>query len=485
MPTSLRIVTWNIEKLSPAKVAIAGVPQVIGQVIVDLQADVVVILEVTQLGAAAVMTAVAAAANIASVAAGGNANNYTAWLTSYPTGGESYGLLIRDLDQIRPITIAPGGVPRGAGTTTSPSLTTLDEVTFQTWPNANFAVTAYPAPPLAALPNLPLTDVYATSPPLGTRRKLFGGQAINGGGYALGRGFRMPCLAMLNVRGVPANYLIPIVACHLGAVRGGANQLGRAQMQQFKLTHLAQMYTTPFNFANGGHLWIDGVAAAVTNIVFTGDFNVDFLQNAALGNAMQRGNFQAYRSLTTALPQTGAAAPPALGPVALPPAPALQPGPPYPLGPISNSVAPLGLKTAVTGSATMLRKYKAAVIPPNMAALPKSLFDNFFYGGSALSPNQMLLGPVPPVHAGQDAGTVLNLPAFIVNGAGPSAPNAYNVSGAWLHHMLPPPPPRRNAAAAPLLNPAAAVAPLLPNTALIGARFISDHLPILLGFTLP
>jgi hypothetical protein len=466
---NIRVATWNVEHLSDFKLMAPGAATSIGQVIADLQPDVVVLLEVTNSSAIQVMTAISAAVNAAS----GGGNNYTGWLVSYRTGNEAYGLLIRDLNVVRPIVVGGGAI--GAGTAADPALVNLDQTQFVTWPHNNFANTAYPAPaPVGNRPRLPLTDVYATSPPRGRNRQLFAGQTMQGGGYALGRGFRMPALILLNIGG---NYLLPILVCHLGAVRSGANPLARAQFGQFKLTHIAQMYSAPTTLLNQGSLWVDNVAWQVRNIVVTGDFNIDFLQNATVGNALATGNNFALSRLSPTLPNAGSNAPPAAGPpvVAPPGAPPAN----NPAGRIWTAVPNMALRTAITQVGTMLHKYDAAVVPANTAALVGACFDNFFYGGPDLTAHQVVLG------AGTDAGLAQNFATNIVRGSVAGAANAYNVSGAWAHYTALG--GVHHVAAAPNLANTAALPPppLDPNSALIGARLISDHLPVVVQFNLP
>lgn len=489
---NIRIVNWNIEKLSANKVAIGGagpggLGTAMGRVIQASQADAAIILEVSSVTAIAAMTAVSEAAKAASVAAGGNVNDYSGWLLSYDTGGECYGVLIKNLNVVRPIVVTAG--PTGAGGyPPNEALDNLDRNTFGTWPGTFAALpNAYPGMPApAARPRLPLTDVYASNAPVGRKRAYFSGRTLTSGGYALGRGFRLPCLAMFHALGA-AQYLIPVLTCHLGAVRGGANTLARGQIQQYKDTSIAQ------KFAGGGYIALDGAAVRVQELAITGDFNVDFLQNQnPPGTRMQTDNRAALNGITPTVAGGGSALPAALpgaaGPVPAVPFP--EPVGGWPPGPIHTAIPNLTLKAAGTTTATMLVQYQPAPPPPAPPPPPppyaRALFDFFCYGGTQLSPNGQLLN-------GIDAQEVDNVPALVVNGP-PGA--GVNVGGAWAHYVAVPPRmihgvavPQKKAvwaAAAANLDPAAVGPPEMTAVdRLVGAQFISDHLPTVLQVNLP
>jgi hypothetical protein len=485
MPTTVRIMNWNIQTLSGNKVAIAGIATNIGKIIATgynpggggaVAPDIVLILEISAGTAIAVMTAVSAAASAASVALGGNANDYTGWLLSYDTGGECYGVLIRNLNTVRPIQVTGG--PTGAdGYGVAAALSNLDQNQFGTWPGTFAGVAnAYLGLPLpAARPRLPLTDVYASNPPVGRKRAFFAGRVLGAGGYALGNGFRMPCLAMFEViggGGPAASHLLPILACHLGAVRGGANALARGQIAQYKDTHIAQ------KFRSGGYIDLNNAAFAVQELVVTGDFNVDFLQNAAAGTAMQTGNHAALLALTPTVQNaaTGSTLPAAAPgvPGGVPMVPFAMPVGGWPAGPIHTAIPNLALRTANTAQGTMLVQYAFGVVPANTVAMRDADFDNFFYGGTELSANTVLLGPNSNPVVANDACFIHDVPAQIVLPAAVAAATL-NLSGAYLHYLLA---GTHNAAAVPALF--GGFGALAMNDRLIGARFISDHLPVVM-----
>jgi hypothetical protein len=497
---NIRVMNWNIERLSVWKTGIAGMAANFGKIIVQSQADIVILLEVTAGTGIAAMTAISNAANAASVAFGGNVNDYTGWLLSYSSGGECYGVLIKNLNQVRPVrVITRVGFPTG---TDFDPLVNLDETRFATWPapflGPGAVVNAYPAPALAMRPSIPLIDVYSSPPrPRAVRQRgRFAGRRLDQGGYALGRGFRMPCLAMfeiLNNAGT-ATYVVPILTCHLGAVRGGTNRLARGQIRQYKDIHISQKFQNPVGLLMpyGGYIDLNNAARPIQELIITGDFNVDFLQQAppAAANALRTGNRAAWNTVTPTTTNGGSAAPPAALPgppfpyAAMPPHAALPaPVAPFfvfagPPGPDFTTINDQTLKTANTTQGTILIDYNAlGPVPPNVAALRGAAFDNFFFGGTQLSATYQALTPLVA-----DAAAVHDVPSLIVQ-PGAVLPGNLEVSGAWTYHMIPP--ITRNAPAAPNLGPAAPLAALTTNDRLIGSRFISDHLPVIVQFNLP
>jgi hypothetical protein len=478
---NIRIVNWNIEKLSGNKIAIGGMADNIGKVIVNTQADIAIITEVSALNAAAIMTAVSAAANTAAA----RGNDYKGWLTSYNTGGECYGVLIRDLNLVRPIKVATG--PSGEGGVNAgarAALSDLDRNSFQTWPGSFPAApgvtpsvrNAYVGLARADKPNLPLTDVFSTSAVPGVGRRRFAGGRLMEGGYALGRGFRMPCLAMFEIRNDANNgtYLLSILNCHLGAVRSGSNHLAQGQVKQYKDTHIAQ------KFQNGGYIDLNGVAVAVQELIVTGDFNLDFLMQVA--PAPGPGNHEAYQTLTPTTTSGGSgtagADPPAApgAPGAVPVVPFVQPPGGWPDAPVWNTIPKLSLKTANTTSGTILVKFSADVVPVNTGALRGAAFDNLFFGGDQLSARFQTLTPGPPA----DACEIYDVPAQITR-QGTVTRDTLEVAGAYLHQLGQGKKGTKDASDAPgLYLRRSPRAPLTINDRLIGARFISDHLPNLI-----
>jgi hypothetical protein len=498
---NIRILNWNIEQLSAAKTGIGGLATNMGKVIATAHnppgiapvgADIAIILEVSGATAVGAMTAVSAAANVASIALGGAATNYTGWLLSYATGGEYYGVLIKNLNVVRPVIVAGG--PDGSGNIGAGNdpddpadpnafLTNLNRNQFTTWPNTFAAMpNAYPVPLPAARPRLPLSDLYARNAPVGRKRKRFAGQRLNQGGYALGRGFRMPCLMLFEILAAAGlNSLVPVLACHHGAVRGGANPLSRDQTRDYRATHIAQKFRNPpaLLLPRDSYIVLNGAATRIQEFIVTGDFNIDFAEQhpPLAANALRTGNRNALAALTPTTANGGSAAP-AAAPGPAGPVPVVIPFPaPFDEGPIANPANLVlmnqALKAANTSSGTILRHYPV-IAAPNTRALRGANFDNFFFGGTRLSATFQTLNL-----AAGDACFVHDVPAQIVQGAAGNA--TLNVSAEFLHYLLA---GTHNAIFALNLG-AIPLGPLTRNNRLIGARFISDHLPILIQFNLP
>lgn len=481
---NIRIMTWNIEKLSDNKTNIAGMANNIARVIVDANVDIAIIQELGSYTGPLALFSVANRANaISALAAGGPVNDYRSWFISYPSGGEAFGVLIKDLDVVRPIyVVVELGKPNGSQYS---SLVNLNRNRFATWPGTFAAIpNAYGAGVVLPLKEpLPLIDIYATSH-LGYQRQ-FSGQARAAGGFALGRGSRLPCLAMFEIlTGGGATYLVPIVVCHLASLIGGA-ALARGQLRQLIELHISEKFqnTQALHLPFGGYINLNNTATAIQELIITGDFNVDF-------QSVVGPDQEAYFRVSPAVVGSGSAAPGALpgnpqrynpmpphAPIAgIPAVPFAPVG--NPPGPGFNTINDLILKTANTHQRTWLKSYPLAFVPVNTHALRGAAFDNFFFGGTQLSATYQNL---PPVLAPADAAEVIDLPAQIVNGGAAGGVGALNVSGAQNHYNLA---GTHNAAAAPNLAAGAGGVPTLDER-LIGARFISDHLPVVVQFNLP
>lgn len=463
---------WNIEQLSDNKINIAGMATAIARTVVSQNIDILIVLEVRSTQVNNIMNTLSAALN---AVAGGN--NYTGWFLSYKTGGEYYGFIIRDMDVVRPIGVTGGP----AGTSNNP-LSNLHANTFAVWPNNNFGATAYPVPAVGK-PRMPLTDLHATNPPRGRKRRRFSGQTIGQGGYSLGRGFRLPCLAMFMVHSAMAGatYLLPTVVCHYAAVRGGRNHLAQGQTSQLKYLHIAQLFddnNITGGGAQSGYIDVDNAAENIQELLLTGDYNMDFLLNNPGGNNIARTNHMSYLTITPTITGGGSAAPAAL-PAAAGPVPAVPFPGPYPRGPIRTNILNQALKAAATTEGTHLVQYDPLVIPPNTNALKDACFDNFIFGGTQLSATVQINFGVGNI----DAADVVDVPANIVQPGGVVGANDIDLSGTAAAYVVR---GTKNAAAALNLQGAAGVAPALTvNDRLIGARLVSDHLPVVVQYNLP
>jgi hypothetical protein len=482
VPVNIRVMNWNIEQLSWNKIQIAGMATAIAEVVVAANVDILVVVEVKLTKAVAIMTNLTAAITLQA------AGPAYYWLLSMGTGGERYGFVIRDVNTIRPLQfVANPNAPAPTDGTSNHPFTDLRDQVWTTWP------LAFPAPAPAPLPAPPprmgLIDAFATPSVARTVKRInFGGQRIGAGGYSLGRGYRMPCLALFMVQGPAAVTLVPIVVCHYAAVRSGRNVLGQQQIAQLNLLNIAQLFSfydlsvVPLPAPVRGYLDVDNAANTVTNIIYTGDFNVDFLQNQAGGTFLANLNHDALLSLTPTQQQGGSAPPPpaTAGAVPVGMVPAI-PFVAFLAAPVVTNIPSQTLRAACTTQGTILNKLPTAMPAPPPATtllLRGAAFDNFFYGGA--EPNAAV------VNSGTgavDAGEIIDVPANLQQpGAGGGLPNL-SVAALQAHYALA---GTKKGALAPNLAGAFGVAPALTNNdRWIGARLISDHLPAILQFACP
>ncbi len=480
----MRVMNWNIEALSNAKLSVPGMPAAIARTVAAANVDILIVLEVKMTRVANAMTTLSNALNVAD----GGGNNWRGYFLSRRTGGEYYCVFVRNLDLVRPVFPQAGVGPSGA---TGDPLRNLKQNVFEAWPSANWAATAYPfgGPAAPPLPPIPLCDLYATRPRArAAQRANFGGQTVGNGGYSLGRGFRMPALALFWAHTAAGNdYLLPFVMCHYAAMRGrrARNILAQSQVYQLMYLHIAQLFNSNATGAGtSGYLDVlnaagGNTAVRVQEVCFTGDFNLDFLENNAGGAThLARTNRGAYDGLTATQQQGGSTGPGA--PTALPgaagPVPALPYGPPWPAAPSASIIYQQRLRAAVTTQGTIQQTFPLPaplpVIPP--APYGSAAFDNFFYGGTQMS------GALPLV--GLDAGQAIDVPASIVQGA-PAAANQINLATVAANYAVRARP--KNANNAPSLRAAGPPPALTADDRLIGSRLVSDHLPVLLDFALP
>lgn len=468
---AVRVMNWNIEQLSDNKVHnVPGVADAIARTVVYQNVDLLILLEVKLTNVTGVMNTLSNAMN---GHAGGN--DYLGWFLSEVTGGEYYGFIVRDLDQIRPLQLVqqPG---RPTGTSQDP-LNNLKKNAWTTWPSANWGTSAYPVAPPAHRPRIPLTDVFATS--RGRGKRTFSGQPLGTTGYSLGRGYRLPCLALFQVHAAQTT-TVPIVCCHYGATRGGSNPLARGQTSQMRLTHVAQLFRDSTAAKQSHYLTVNNHATRVQEILFTGDFNLDFLQNDSTANqgSIPFKIHEAYEALTPKDHGEGSAAPPPATPGPAAPVPPQPFNPPFADGPRFGNVDNQELRAAVTTQGTILKKYKPGTPYPTLASLRGAAFDNFFYGGTQLRNATINFG------AGNiDSGEVVDVPSRIVKAGAAANLQDLDLSATCVHYMVQ---GTKNAVAAPNLTNAPGFGPpLTPRQRLIGARFVSDHLPVVIEFNSP
>lgn len=475
--------TWNIERISRDKASVPGMLQAIGKIVANERPDILIILEVSAGTADTTMAAIAKAAESASEDAG-EPGKYLGWLSSYETGGECYGLLIRDLNVVKPVVVAPPNKlqklhppPNGEN---GSCLTNLDWNTFRTWHQ--------PPSSMPEREKLPLIDIYSKKRPIRKCARVgFGGKKESGNLNTLSRGFRMPCLMLFSIQVAGRVYLLPIISCHLGAVRSGANPLALGQVRQYNSFHICNMYTNGKSLYSGGYLCIDGNLIRVQNLLLTGDFNIDFLLNissAKLHSLSQRNN-SALSTLTPTEAAGGSEKPAAIPdkekfgdkPVSLPKL--------FDVGENAfyyEDLAKLDLRTGITKKGTML---KHPVLDENAISSSSDLvdacFDNFFFGGKDL------IGEAPNWNVQflnrSDAAKVVDIIEYIDKDKDITAA----VKGMWSHYIKiinkETSKSIKHSSDSQNLNPTKTQA-LNWNDKLIGARFISDHLPIIIDFDL-
>lgn len=472
----LRVMNWNIQTLSDNKIAIPTMADRLARVIAIEQPDIVVIVEVRTTNVGQIMNALSAAANAQMVAVLGVPTRfYTMWVLSHPTGNEHYAFLIKDANQVRPTMVAPINANDPDGSPNNP-LTTLAHNTFTTWP---FTFAAQPnlyaggVPAWPASVHQPLVNVFSRRTANSLHARQFSGQQLGAGGYAMGHGFRLPGLAIFDVNVGASRFFLPILVCHFGAVRSGANHLARGQVRQFSEIDLCQRY------ANQDYIAVNGAAEPVADLVITGDFNMDFQVNQAAGAThLARINRDAYSTITPTEQGQGSANP---GPIAGPfgPAPAL-PLPVPASETIMADIRPLNLRAGVTNGGTILTQdYPSGAA--NTAALRTAAFDNLFYNGAHLT------GPHDPtVLAAPDAATVVDVPFHIATKPGIGAPAVafpnLDVSAIQQHYATTGVRNSTTMDGLELDDPTAA--PLSIDARLIGAGFLSDHLPVYVEFNL-
>lgn len=489
---AIRIMNWNIRKMSNRKLLIPGMTNAIARTVAAQNVDVLVILEVTMMNRVAAMTALSNALNAADP--GLAATNWQGWFLSYQAGGEFYGVIIRDLDMIRPTSVTlgpPAATPWGSR---FDPLSDLKKYGFCVWPSPNFAATAYPVP--VVRPQIPL--IIPFSRPIrdrqAKRQRTYAGQPAALGGYSQGRGYRLPMMLLLWIHTALGDYMVPVVACHYAAAGYQAAQqtiLARAQIGQTKEFHIAQMFNSdPTNVAGiSGYLAfqvaVGGAYAPVRvqELCFTGDFNVDFLQNLFGWAAPHASdlNRHAYDAITPTQQQggsaVGAATPGVPGPV-----PVVPYAPPFAPAPQFDDIWNQRLHTAVTTQGTILRQYP--IVPPPPVAPPPApyvsyCFDNFIYGGTQLNTAVPGFG-VPAI----DTGDVDNIPANVAcPSMAPFAPGVYDAGPIAGHYA---PTNTWSTGLQPNLQSAAVPPPVLTdNDRLVGANIVSDHLPVVLQFNCP
>jgi hypothetical protein len=359
-----------------------------------------------------------------------------------------------------------------------------------------------------------LVDVWAVPTRVRARNAQFSGRTLKEGGGAQGNGFRVPLLAMFQVLNDTGNgtHVLPILACHLGSSTGdGTNILALEQIRQYKDIHVAQKFANPqpnppdVEMPFACYIDLDGAATRIQELVVTGDFNVDFLDQSATDgrNTTARKNRDSYDMLTPTLPNGGPADPLATALPGAAPQPAMTApftGQIQTIGNRANKIQKIPLKTANTTQGTIYKKYSSKKNPTTYTELRGGCLDNFFFGGTNLAVNYGTLtqaaNPVATVNNPvADACLVIDIAAQIVQ-SGQGGAGKLDVSGiyeAYVSEMQlkvlkgvdddePPEGRFHFVEDAPKLASGAPAAPLSMNDRLIAANFLSDHLPTVVEF---
>jgi hypothetical protein len=468
----------------------------------------VVILEVVQATGGAGMGALCT-----QLRADDPANHWRGML-SYSTGGERYGFVCRDLGLVRPLEAT--ATTNDTGSAEHP-VRNLDTLRFTTWP-LNFPAPT-PPPPLPLFNQFPLVGMFYEDPGdrPGKKQKTYSGQALRGSGYGEGNGGRLPCLAVFHIN-TPAgtHCYLPILVNHYWASRSSSasNAGALRQIAQSPVLHIAQKFAHRDGYGNtaSGYLDIDGAAHVVQELIFTGDWNVDFRLNDPNGGGVARNNNASFSQVTPTLQDAGSPPiPPPPPPAAFGwqdagvvqgPGPADPPAAPaVPFNPVEQPsveswIPRQYLNAAITTQGTILYQaappnvYQASLQRVNAAAnswqLRPTAFDLLFFAGTRLN-TAALLTPAGATAPGSpaDAGGVVDVPAGIRRpGGGPLLPGQFRVGLLQQHFANAAHGPIRAADQAPNLSVAGA-APLTLQDRWLGAQMISDHVPVVLQFVVP
>jgi hypothetical protein len=461
---NIRIMNWNVEKLSRDKINTGNMAAALTEVIVRQRVDILFIAELAISDSDYILHILMATLNQRAVALGfGQPNDYTTAVMSSETGKERYGFILKDPAVTDPIFTA-AIFPIKDMTTES----------FQSMSRLGLAAGTAAAPVI--LPHeFPLLSLHASpAPPLdrGRAEVPWPGLPPSQGGFSQGRGFRRLSLCMFRLPTSATTPVIAIVPCHYGA----DESIASAQVKMLRYLHISQIYGN----INGSHIDLDGAAVRVEDLIFTGDFNLDFLRNPQDGRiARAYGTLTRQRAGDGTGATAAAAAPPAGVPAAALPLPTTSALP-------TNQINDLVLRAAVTNVGTILHPFSPppAAAPPDLAALRSACLDNFFFGGTHLEPSFQMLPPPGhmPAVANADCGLVVDVPAMIKR-MGDLTTVGFHVA-AIAATLLPDTKNVHHAAELRVFHVAGA-ADLTAGERLIGARLLSDHLPVVVQLNIP
>lgn len=486
---NIRIMNWTIASLSWEVAQIPGMVDAIARTVVSQQVDILILPDIVVAEAERAMNALATRMN---ALAPGEGNDYKVWCLSHRATDGRYGFIIRDLNTIRPVQVTAG--PTGEYGT---RIQNLFANTFATWPGTYAAVqNGYGGLPNEwpwQGPSIPLIDLYA-APPAPTGTAPTAGGNLVGGAHTLGTGHRPPCMALFEVRNTTegASTLLPVVVCRYT----GDETLAAGQLAQLKDLHIAQ------HFNNGQYINLNGAPALISEIIVTGDFNVDFRGADPEGTPEEQARSNGYRALTPTVPSGGSATP-AAAPGAPRPVPGTQGAmrfpfnqEDYPARVASNLIPQLSLRVAVTTENTHYLALGAATPPTSLALMRDRCYDNFIYGGTRLNTVVRVPCPAGAPPPGIDiptgnAGLTVDPANNIRLSGDPDLNTATNgfldVRGLAQHYTNA---DQRGAREHPRLiathvNQGTVGLALTIEDRWVGAKLISDHLPIVIQFNLP
>jgi hypothetical protein len=504
---NIRVMQWNIRTFGPGVTAVPGMLNALSRIIRGANPDIVILLELAKNQGGQAL------GQLCNQLRWDNPANHWRGMVSYPTGRERYGFICRDLNLVRPLQ-ATATANDQVGDQANP-VRNVETLQFTTWPvNWPTAVPVPLVPPIPGLNQHPLLGVFyhdAYDRP-GKRQRNASGQPLRYGGYNLGEGGRMPCLVIFRIHTAAGNdCYLPIVVNHYWAARSShaTNAGALDQINETRLLHIAQKFVRGLSggATTCGYVDIDNAAVPVRELMFTGDWNIDFRLNSNLGNAPARNNRSALNTLTPTQQNAGSApiplAPPPAGghyPTAAQGPGAVPAGPPpaVPFNPPEDSrvgdyINRQYLTSAITTQGTILLRltpaaaFQQSVAIINAAAnfweLRRVAFDLTFFAGTRLN-TAALLTPVGHTFPASpaDAGEVIDVPASIdPMGAAPALLSHFHAGPIQQHYAIAP--VRFKANLAPNLNVAGAALNLQHRW--IGAQMISDHVPTVVQFFVP
>jgi hypothetical protein len=198
---------------------------------------------------------------------------------------------------------------------------------------------------------------------------------------------------------------------------------------------------------------------------------------------MERTNHNAYLTLTPTEAHGGSANPPA-APGAAPAAAA--PAVPFAAAAfaprrVTSNIPNQALRAALTTQGSIMEKYPdpPAPAPAGFAVPVNAAFDNFFYGGERLTHETHVVAMAGGNYA---SARVVDVPSQIVQPGLVAGAGQLDLSTIHAHYLGRGTKHAGEPAAAPL---AGGALPLTVNARWIGARLLSDHLPVILEFDCP